>query len=248
MDEETPAVQTEINVGAPGALTDAVEAAIRTASTANQTPPDAATVAAARAHAQQILGGEDPETAAGFRDMQNVTASMGLPATRATFHHMITASGKRGGDKLDATREVTEFSPVTEVGCMKIDFINIVTQKPDVAYILLDQCPKGHNLGAQISKLKPLVPEGKWPEVLKHMSMLIQIGRSVYGNTTRQHLPLIRKLFDLAADDKCEKYLDFRVDQANTTLYVDADWPNRVGIFVRLEAEVAAVAAAENAK
>ena len=229
-----PPEQIEINLGSFDPLSGAVDATTREFSA----KPDAATLADARARAQNLLRGTNDEDAAGLRDLQNLTLSMGLPATRIIFRHMIAASGKRGAVKRDATREVRELSPLTEVGCMRVDFLNRMTQKPDIAYLLLDQCPKTHNLGAQLDKLKSLVADEKWPDVLKHFSMLVHIGRSVYGNVTRQRLPLIRRLFDLSPDDKCEKYLDLQIDRSNTTLFIDVDWPNRVGIFVRLGAEV----------
>jgi len=220
-------------------MSDAVDAAVRATSTPGAAPPDAETIAAARARAQQMLEEMGGDEAAGLRDLQNLTLSMGLPSTRAVFRQMIKAADVRGKTKAAAMAEIVDFSPVTEVGCMKIDFFNQLSRKPDAAYLLLDQCPKTHDLGAQLEKLKSVVPAEKWAEVLKHLSMLIHIGRSVYGNIARQRLPLIRKIFGLGPDDKCDKYLDLQVDRANTTLYLDADWPHRIGIFVCLEGEVA---------
>ena len=251
--EDTPEEQIEINAGGMSdmnpadrekAMDDAVTAAIRATGGAGE-EPDAATIAAARARAQQMLGAEDAE---GLQHMRNLTLSMGLPATRALFHHMITISRKRGAAKAAAIEKVAQFSPVREVGCMKVDFHNRVTNKPDSAYIRLDQCPRTHNLDTQLDKLRPLVPADKWSEVLKPMSMLIHIGRSTYGNATRQQLPLIRSLFDLPENDPCEKYLDLKVDKNNSTLYIDDSWPNRAGIYVSLEADIQAEkAAAEKA-
>ena len=215
-------------------MDNAVAAAIRATGGADA-PPDAATIAAARARAQQMMGAEDAE---GLQHMHNLTLSMGLPAVRALFHHMITHSRKRGAAKAAAMDKVAQFSPVQEVGCMKVDFHNQVTKKPDVAYIRLDQCPRRHDLGAQLDKLRPLVPENKWAEVLKPMSALILIVRSTYGHAARQQLPLIRGLFDLPENDPCDKYLDLKVDISNTTLYIDETWPNRAGIFVSLESDI----------
>ena len=250
--DDAPAEQTEFNLGNSTAMNEAVAAAVRATSVPGQAPPSAETIAAARVRAQQMLNEMKGGDADGIRDLKNLTLSMGLPSTRALFRQMITASGVRGQVKSDAQREVAEFSPVTEVGCMKVDFFNKTTGRADIAYLLLDQCPKTHNLGDQLDRLKVHVSDEKWPEVLRHLSMLVHIGRSVFGQTARQHLDLIRRLFGLAPDADCAKYIDVQIARENTTFFIDADWPNRVGLYVRLDAEVqaenAAAAAAAAAK
>ena len=219
------------------AMTAAIDATLRAAPSSEGEPPSAEVVAAARERVRAMLEATSAEDAAGLRDMHNLTLTFGLPATRAIFRQMVKASGRRGAAKRAAVREINEFSPITEVGCMQVDFYNQATQRPDVAYLMLEQCQQGHDLGAQLDKIKPFVLPARWPEVLKHLSMLVYLGRSVYANVARQHLPLIRSLAGLPADDPCERYLNLQVDPVNTTLYLDASWPGRVGIFVRLAAE-----------
>lgn len=220
------------------AFTAAVDATLRDFP-AGAAPP-AGVVDDARERARQLLDEAGAEDREGLRDMHNLTLSMGLPATRAMFRQMVRASGRRGAAKRAAAKEIADFSPVTELGCLKVDFYDLAGQRPDTAYLTLGECPKGHDLGAQLDKIKPRVAPEKWQEVLKHLSMLVFTGRNVYANTARQHLPLIRALFGLAPSDPCERYLDLQVDPANTTLYLDAGWPSRVGIFVSTEAEARA--------
>jgi hypothetical protein len=153
---------------------------------------------------------------------------------------MIEASGIRGAEKKKALRAVAALSPVTEIGCMQVDFFNRASGSSDVAYLVLDRCPPGHDLGAQLDKLKRVVSEEKWPEVIRSLSMLVNIGRAVYAQTARDNIDLIRQIWGFAAEDLCTKYLDMQVDKSNTTLFLDAGWPGRVGIFVRTGAEVRA--------
>lgn len=235
-DPDTPAEQMEFNLGEPSAMNDAVDAAIRATTSPGETPPSAETISAARARAAQMLEEMSQEDAEGLRDLQNLTLSMGLPATRALFRQMVVASGIRGADKEAAKREITEFSPVTEVGCMKVDFHDRTTNRGSVAYLLLDACPKAHDLGTQLDKLRSRCAEAKWPEVLRHLSMLIQIGRSVYAQVAKRHAALLGKL----VGDRRAEYSEVKVDRENTTLYLNSEWPNRVGIYVKLDEEVQA--------
>lgn len=247
---DSAAPQVEFNMGTPAgrAMDDAIDAAVRSTSVPGQEVPSAETIAAARARATEMLRGLSGEDEAGLKDLQNLTLSMGLPATRATFQYMIKAANLRGAAKTDALRAVAEFSPVTEVGCMKVDFFNQTTGAPDIAYLVFDKCQRLHNLGAQLDKLKAHVSDEKWPEVIRSLSMLIHIGRSVYGQTARKHLDLIRRIHGSAADDPCTKYLDLQVDRENTTLFLEPSWPGRIGIFVRLGADVQAELARTSAK
>ncbi len=216
---------------AAAAMDEAVEAAVRTG-VPGEAPPTPEMIAAARAKAEEMV----KENEEGLRDLQNLTLSMGLPAVRALYRHMVEASGLRGAAKKNALREIDDFSPVTEVGCMKVDFHDRVSNRGRVAYLLVDQCPKDHDLTAQIEKLRPLCADDKWPEVVKHLSMLVHITRSVYNQVSRAHEPLLAKL---APDHKAD-FLDLKVDMSNTTMFLDAYGPTRIGIFIKLDTDVEA--------
>jgi hypothetical protein len=238
---ELSSEQMEYNTGGGGA-----EGAMD-ASTglSDQDAPPAEVIAAARARAGEMLRGMTAEDEAGMKDLHNLTLSIGLPATRATFQFMVAAAGLRGAAKKSAMRAIAGLSPVTEIGCMKVDYFNRATGAPDTAYLVLDRCPRDHDLGAQLDKLKVLVPDEKWPEVIQSLSMMLHIGRSVYSHTSREQIGLIRTIRGAEASDPCAEYLDLKVDRANTTLYLEADWPERVGIHVQLGAEVATKVAAK---
>lgn len=198
--------------------------------------PNAVPPAEARARAEQLqqLARENPD---GLRDMQNLTLTMGLPLTRAVFRQMVAAAGKRGKAKRAALAEIEALSPLTEVGCVEVSYRAVATGAPGVAYLRLAACPRGHDLGAQLDKLRLCVSEDGWKTVLQHLSALVCLGRSIYRTVALQKLDLIRGLFGLAADDGCERYLSLQVDPANTTLYLDPAWPDRIGILVSLQSE-----------
>ncbi len=189
--------------------------------------------AEARAQAERLLR----ENADGLRDMQNLTLSMGLPMTRAVFRQMVTASGKRGAVKRAAKAEIVTIPPVTEIGCMEVNYYDVVAGAPGKAYLRLAECPRGHDLDAQLGKLRPRVADDGWGKVLQNLGILIRLGRSIYTTVAQQKLGLIRQLFDLGEADGCERFLDLQVDAANTTLFLDAAWPNRIGIYVDLASD-----------
>lgn len=184
--------------------------------------------------------GMDASDREGLIHMQNLTLSMGLHTARACFRAMLDANAVAGAARAAAEQEITAFSPVTEVGCMRVDFFNMLTAGPDTAYLVLEQCPPNHNLSAQLHKLHRLVDSEKWIEVLKHLSMLVHLGRSVFNQIAQQNLPLLRRIYKRGAGDACADLLHLGVDSRNTTLFVDPRWPVRVGVFVKLASEVEA--------
>lgn len=195
---------------------------------------DSAEVAAARDKASKLI--RDPQ---GLRDMDNLLQSMGLPTARIILTQLVEASTLLDtAGVAQAMGEIAAISPITEVGCMKVDFFNRLTSVAETAWLVLDRCPQDHDLGAQLGKIRPHVADNRWAEILKHLSVLVVIAREVYAREARARLPLIRKAFGLADDDQCADYTTLKVEMANTTLYVRAEWPTRVGIFVRLSAEV----------
>lgn len=167
----------------------------------------------------------------GLQDMQKMFLALGLPLTRIIFEQMVEAAGLAGAEKDTAMRAIAGMSPLTEVCCMRVDFND---GAPDTAYIVFDRCPREHDVGAQLARLQRRLPPEKWNDILKNVSFQLHMIRMVYGNLARDHSELIRTISGGAP----EKYFDLFVDPATSLLYVDAAWPNRVGIFVWFAAEV----------
>jgi hypothetical protein len=145
---------------------------------------------------------------------------------------MVEASPLSRGEKEQAKKEILEISSVRAVGCMEVDFFNAELGRKDKAYLVLDECEADHDLGAQLDKLRRHVAAEKWPEVVRSLSMLVFVARSVYETVARDKADLVRRMCPGA-----EGVLAYKVDPSNTTLFVDAI-PQRIGIFVRMEDEV----------
>jgi hypothetical protein len=98
-------------------------------------------------------------------------------------------------------------------GCLKVEYKKDDISK--VVYIVLQDCDKEHNLTDQFDKLRPFISDDKWQHLLKCMSTIVFLIRSIFKE-------LISK-FDV----------DYAllVDPSNTTLYVDG-FPKRIGIFI----------------
>jgi hypothetical protein len=206
-------------------------------------PVTTESLGAVRAAAAAIVDQATPNDIAGLKDYHKLTIAIGMRAVHVTFNAMVAAAqaeakkadgsgGLAAGLLADAEREIVSMSPVTETGCMKVDFFNRTTSRSDVAYLVLDRCGRDHDLGAQLDPLRAAVAPDRWGEVVKHLSMLVFLGRTVYKRLAGEHVGLIRRLFG------AEKYPELLVDPVNTTLYVEAEWLDRVGIYVRYESDV----------
>lgn len=193
------------------------------------------TRAAARLRAAALVA-EEGGAREGLHDLHNLTLSMGLPATRAALRQLLRARPRR--QRTPALWEaIKAVSPVSEVGCMRVEFVHQLTGVPVVAFLTLDACPAAHDLGRELEKLKPITPAAKWSELLRSMSTLVFIGRAVYSRTSREHIGLVRQLAGLGAEDPCAGLLDLQIDTKNTTLYLNAAWPERVGLYVSFEGD-----------
>jgi hypothetical protein len=188
-----------------------------------------------KAHALLDKIGADSEDAEGLKNLQDLTTSIGLPAARESFEAMLDANRVNPKLRAEALREIKAFSPISEIGCMQVDFFNMITAAPGTAYLVLDKCPANHDLGAELKKLKSIVDAEKWVEVIKHLSMMVYLGRTVYSKIAEANRPLLRRIFGRDAQHDCADLMALGVDSRNTTLFVNPRWPVRVGIFVRFK-------------
>lgn len=203
--------------------------------------PTAEEMEAAQARAREMLE-ENPEMREGFRDLQALTLVMGLPATRALLRQMVTRSGIRGAKKGDSLRAIRELSEYNQHGCMQVDFYNLQQGGMDVAYLMVDECPRTHNLDLQLGKIRDLVRPDVFAQIIKHLSALVFTVRTVYAKLVSDQIPLLQTFWGEKAD--LTPYLNLKVDPANTTLWLVEDWPTRVGIFIRLRSETGELPAA----
>jgi hypothetical protein len=214
---------------------------------------------AARARARQIIdetraaqaeakaaGDEDAGALAGMQDMHALSLSIGLPVPRILFDQIIEASTATPARKKTWRRQVQAMSDVKETGCIQADFFDTRTREKNTAYLVLEECGEDHDLGAQLDKVFSRIAPEKQDEIKKHLSMLIYLGRSAYGQMMMKMMPTLSKAVKKIPIDAEEKEFDPRVlgvDPTTTTLVVTLPGTRRVGIFVRLADEVTATPA-----
>ena len=173
-------------------------------------------------------GGAEGE-AAGLRDMRNLSLAIGLPAPRILFDAMVEASRGTNGEKEAWRRELGQMSEVTETGCIRIDF----SGEAAPAYLVLDACGPDHDLTAQLDKIYSRIPAGRRKEILKHLSVLVHLGRAAYALMATKVRPVLAQIGEKTGGPASPPHA-LHVDFANTTLYVPHIGGRRVGIFVRL--------------
>jgi len=176
----------------------------------------------------------------GMEDMRALSLSIGLPVPRILFAQLVKATTSSTRDqKRDWIRKIMALSEIKATGCIQVDFLDNTTKEKNTAYMVLDVCGKDHDLGAQLDKVFSRVSSEKQEEIRKHLSMLIFLGRSAYGQLMVEGTTLLMDIAKTLPPSK--NPFDPRqlvVDPTNTTLYLDIPGTRRVGIFVRLASEL----------
>lgn len=197
-----------------------------------------------RTRAREIVSGTSAETPRGalpgalegMQDMHNLTLAIGLPVPRILFAQMVEAAAASAGRKKVWLRQLKDMSAVRETGCIQVDFYDVQAGKKNTAYLVLEECDENHDFGAQLDKVYSRIAEDKQDEIRKHLSMLVYLGRSAYGQMLVKNGPTLAKITQHLPPGDDGKPFDPRVigvDPANTTLYISLPKTKRVGIFVR---------------
>lgn len=183
---------------------------------------------------------KDPNAVAGFEEIRKHAATIGFPAVRETFTILLERGFSPGPERDEMMKKLSDLFPITEVGSIEVEFFNKALGRADKAHLVLQRCPREHDLGAQLDKLRnsfdPAHAEAMWASVQKQLSILVFIGRDVYKRTVEQAGGFVAQLCRVC-DLPAGLLASLGVDKANTTLYLDPEWPERVGIFVHLESE-----------
>jgi hypothetical protein len=173
---------------------------------------------------------------AGMDDMRDLSLSIGLPVPRILFTQAVGASTATKGKKKAWMRGIGAMSDVSETGCIQADFFDTSTQAQNTAYLVFDECGDAHDLGAQLEKIFSRVAADKHDDIKKHLSMLVYLGRSAYGQMMMKMAPLLADLGKKLPNDFDSRLLV--VDPDNTTLSLNIAGTRRVGIFVRFASEI----------
>lgn len=186
-----------------------------------------------REKAQNLLA--DKEKMSDLKNYCNVMGAIGMNAARLTFHHMIRAAKLRGNAKIKMEESIRNFSPTEEEPCLQVNFFNSQTKKHEIAYIRLNECPKTFKLDNQLQKLSKLIPMEKMKEIQHHIAQLTNFACKTYNEVANAHKHLIYEMF--GDTEQSNRYIKYTIDVLNGTLYVNEEWPNRIGIYILLEGE-----------
>ncbi len=223
-----------------GELTDQAAAAHQAAG-GNEVTEDEKTAAQERARAlidesRDSAGAAGPM--AGMGAMRALTLSIGMPVPRILLDAMVEVSTANAGRKKTWRKQLKKMSEVKEQGCIKVEFYDIVDKKSNTVYLVLDRCGADHDLTAELDKIYSRIPGDKKPEILQHLSALVYLGRSAYGQMAAKMLGLLKDIGKKMGGSASEfDPMVLGVDPVNTTFYVPHVDGFRVGIFVRLEDE-----------
>jgi hypothetical protein len=155
-------------------------------------------------------------------DLQKQILAMGYPSTRIMLLALVKYFNKEY-----MINDIENLFSITEIGCLKIDYINITTNEKECMLVYIKECDKDHDLSNEIDKLKNNVDKDKWDSVLKSLSFLILLIRSIYNTVYENNIDLIRNII---SDNYLSMYNKLQVDIINTTLYLPYI-DTRLGIF-----------------
>jgi hypothetical protein len=155
------------------------------------------------------LNGDDKqlnETIDELKNISTVIYSLTIPVIRELFYRL--------ADKYERTNlypKIAELCQVQEVGSFKISL-------PDTrnVYIILKLCDYKHDLTKEFDRVKPYVNENQWNQIIKCISSMIFVFRSVFSE--------LYKRLDFEVEN------ELLVDPDNTTLYLEC-LSERVGVF-----------------
>lgn len=154
-------------------------------------------------------------------DMTKLILSMGSNASRYMLKSLVNHF-----NRLDLFDVIDQACSVHEIGCYQVNYINKFSNEKETVYILISPCTKDHNLTEQLDKLKIYISDSEWSQVLKSLSTLILLTRTIYHSIYMDNKNLFNDIVD---DDK--EYSTLSVDLSNTTLYLHGI-PERIGIFI----------------
>lgn len=116
----------------------------------------------------------------------------------------------------DILFKLSEFE-VDVMGSIKIDYEKEDNTKMSY-YIVLKICENDHNINLEFNKIKPHISENQWNHILKYVSCLVCIVRTIYASSYQN--------FDMG-----EKYKEILIDPETSTLYIP-NFHKRIGIFI----------------
>jgi hypothetical protein len=191
-------------------------------------PDELASVAEKAEKLVKRMENGDASELSGLEDFQKLGQAMGTAVPRVLTEHYIEHSGLGAAQQEVLKKQAAAvFSALPDGGAIELKIRE--GGQNVTAYLLLDECPADHDLGAELDKLYSRIPASRHEEVKKHLSFLVFVGRQMYTKVIMDNESLYRPLSDRFKFD----IRQLGIDPTNTTLFGGPEWPKRVGIFVK---------------
>jgi hypothetical protein len=176
-----------------------------------------------------------PEDIEKYKQYQQTVISMGIPTCRIMMHTLLEKSEcMDSAIKAQFFQKIEQLTNFEKVGGMNIEYDDTDTGKKSFFYIIMNKCNKNHDLHEQFNKVKKYFSEETWKQLLKHISMLIYLCRSIYKINMQM---CVNDMFQLGYDINDVDQL--KIDPTNTTLYLFEEWDERMGIYIMRECDLA---------
>ena len=176
-----------------------------------------------------------------YAEFQSIILAMGIPACKIMLKSLIKKATETADDDLYSdtlSAKIDELSTIKDAGGMNITFFNSDTNKESFAYLVMNKCDKTHNINNQLDKIRRFIPDEKWPEILKYVSMLLYLCQSIYETTANA---CYQDIDNLNLPVETTELLKLQIDKVNNTLYLVEDWDIRIGCYIVLEDEITIV-------
>lgn len=183
-----------------------------------------------------------PPGVAGAADMRALSFAIGAPAARVLGGELIRRCGLPEARRRRLARrlEARLAARAPDACCITVDFRD-AAGAPAAAYLYLGGCGADHDFGAELERLYARLgpdleaQQAKRAEILKHLSVLVLLGRTAYADVFLTGADLFGPA--VAAMPAGFDPLVLEVAYVNTTLYLRPPCEARVGIFVRFAGE-----------
>jgi hypothetical protein len=150
----------------------------------------------------------------------------GTPITRIVLKHVVkNIENLRDSDRKQAYELIDTIKPeIVDLGC-----IHLSRNNKDF-YILLDECDRSQDLRKELVKLYP-IPDEQIEQIRTQMKIMVNLVMIKYQSLLKEYNH-ITEAIDRLADYQIE-FDQLQVDTVKWHLYINDDWIDRIGFFVK---------------
>lgn len=175
---------------------------------------------------------EDPKAREKMENAKMMSAAVGLPMVQDVFNSLVGIGNGSQEEKDALLADIEALIPPGERGSLKLVYGVGGGQTKEV-YLVLGECELGYDLGKTIADLCRETGEEKRPELLRHITSLINIGRSAYVTVTSQRRELLERMAAHIPGASAVDLRELTVDMATSLMYAHPDCPKRICVVVK---------------